>query len=143
MTFELDEYRKYLSRLVQTRFLGIDGTLRKKKSHVAAPVIAAAIVQQQILAPMAGGKKKGPSKTVVGANEEIKRGEFAKPLLPMRLTKTALSVLDKDDKRSDCGSIVSVASNKTTSGAYKRHCEPCGFILIDNPSRHKSTIHKG
>jgi hypothetical protein len=88
-------------------------------------------------------KKKAPSKTVVGANEEIKRGEFAKPLLPMRLTKTALSVLDKDDKRSDCSSVLSIASNKTTSGAYKRHCEPCGFILIDNPSRHKSTIHKG
>ena len=41
--------------------------------------------------------KKGPSKTVVGANEEIKRGEFAAPSLPMRLTKTALSVLDKDN----------------------------------------------
>ena len=49
MTFELDEYRKYLSQLVQTRFLGISGTLRKK-FHMAAPV-AAAIVQQQILAP--------------------------------------------------------------------------------------------
>ena len=30
VTFELDEYRKYLSQLVQTRFLGIDGTLRRK-----------------------------------------------------------------------------------------------------------------
>ena len=59
MTFELDEYRKYLSRLVQTRFLGIDGTLRKKKSHMAAPVIAAAIVQQQILAPDEVIVKKG------------------------------------------------------------------------------------
>ena len=49
------------------------------------------------MASMASGKKKGPSKTVVGANEEIKKGEFAKPLLPMRLTKTALSVLDKDN----------------------------------------------
>ena len=74
------------------------------------------------MAPVASGKKKGHSKTVVGANEEIKNGDFAKPLLPMRLTKTALSVLDKDDKRSDCGSIVSIASNKTTSGAIKRHC---------------------
>ena len=42
-------------------------------------------------------KKKAPSKTVIGANEEIKRGEFAAPSLPMRLTKTALSVLDKDN----------------------------------------------
>ena len=28
--FDLDEYRKYLYQLVQTRFLGIDGTLRRK-----------------------------------------------------------------------------------------------------------------
>ena len=74
------------------------------------------------MAPVASEKKKGHSKTVVGDNEEIKKGYFAKPLLPMRLTKTALSVLDKDDKRSDCGSIVSIASNKTTSGVIKRHC---------------------
>jgi hypothetical protein len=60
VTFELDEYRKYLSQLVQTRFLGIDGTLRKKKSHMAAPVIAEAIVQQQqILAPDEVIIKKG------------------------------------------------------------------------------------
>ena len=78
--------------------------------------------QKLSIAPMAGGKKKGPSKTVVDANEEIKKGEFAKPLLPTRLTKTALSVLDKDDKRSDCSSVVSIASNKTASGAIKRHC---------------------
>ena len=51
MTFELDEYRKYLSQLVQTRFLGISGTLRKKKSHMAAPVAEAIVQQQQILAP--------------------------------------------------------------------------------------------
>ena len=68
-------------------------------------------------------KKKAPSKTVIGANEEIKRGEFAAPSLPMRLTKTALSVLDKDDKRSDCGSIASsVASNRSCGGNIKRHC---------------------
>ena len=42
-------------------------------------------------------KKKAPSKTVIGANEEIKKGEFAEPLLPMRLTKTALSALSKDN----------------------------------------------
>ena len=51
MTFELDEYRKYLSQLVQTRFLGIDGTLRKKKSHMAASVAEALPQQQQLLAP--------------------------------------------------------------------------------------------
>ena len=78
--------------------------------------------QKLAIAPMANGKKKGHSKTVVSADEEIKKDEFAAPSLPMRLTKTALNVLDKDDKRSDCGSIVSVASNKTTSGAIKRHC---------------------
>ena len=89
-------------------------------------------------------KKKGPSKTVVGANEEIKRGEFAKPLLPMRLTKTALSVLDKDDKRSDCGSIVSsVASNRSCGGMIKRHCKPCGLKLISNMSKHKKDVHGG
>ena len=49
------------------------------------------------MAPMASGKKKGHSKTVVGANEEIKKGEFAAPSLPMRLTKTALSALGKDN----------------------------------------------
>jgi hypothetical protein len=51
VTFELDEYRKYLSQLVQTRFLGISGTLRKKKSHMVAPVAEAIVQQQQILAP--------------------------------------------------------------------------------------------
>ena len=29
VTFEAEEYRKYLSQLMQTRFLGIDGTLRR------------------------------------------------------------------------------------------------------------------
>ena len=86
-------------------------------------------------------KKKAPSKTVVGANEEIKKGEFAAPSLPMRLTKTALSVLNKDDKRSDCGSVVS--SNKSASGAIKRHCWPCGFKLIGNMSKHKKDVHGG
>ena len=88
-------------------------------------------------------KKKGPSKTVVGANEEIKRGEFAKPLLPMRLTKTALSVLDKDDKRSDCSSIISSATNKTSGGNIKRHCELCLFKLFSNWSQHKTKAHGG
>jgi hypothetical protein len=53
--------------------------------------------QKLSMALVASGKKKGSSKTVIGANEEIKRGEFAAPSLPMRLTKTALSVLDKDN----------------------------------------------
>ena len=93
------------------------------------------------MAPIASGKKKGHSKTVVGANEEIKKGEFAAPSLPMRLTKTALSVLDKDDKRSDCGSIAS--SNKSASGAIKRHCEPCSFKLFSNWPQHKTKAHGG
>ena len=88
-------------------------------------------------------KKKGPSKTVVGANEEIKRGEFAAPSLPMRLTKTALSVLDKDDKRSDCSSIISSATNKTSGGNIKRHCKPCEFKIIANWSQHKNNVHSG
>ena len=88
-------------------------------------------------------KKKSPSKTVIGANEEIKRGEFAKPLLPMRLTKTALSVFDKNDKRSDCGSIVSQASNKTAGGNIKKHCKPCALKLIGNWSDHKKNVHGG
>jgi len=91
---------------------------------------------------MASGKKKGPSKTVVDADEEIKKGEFAKPLLPMRLTKTALSVLDKDNKRSDCGSIVSIVSNKTTGGNIKKHCLPCKRIIA-NWSQHKNNVHGG
>ena len=31
VTFEAEEYRKYLSQLMQTRFLGIDGTLRRAR----------------------------------------------------------------------------------------------------------------
>ena len=93
------------------------------------------------MAPIASGKKKGHSKTVVGANEEIKKGEFAAPSLPMRLTKTALSVLDKDDKRSDCGSIAS--SNKSANGMIKKHCKPCALKLIGNWSDHKKNVHGG
>jgi len=59
VTFELDEYRKYLSQLVQTRFLGISGTLRKKKSHMGAPVAEALPQQQQLLAPDEVIVKKG------------------------------------------------------------------------------------
>ena len=87
-------------------------------------------------------KKKAPSKTVIGANEEIKRGEFAAPSLPMRLTKTALSVLENNDKRSECGSIVSQASNKTTGGNIKKHCGPCKKIVV-NWSQHKTKAHGG
>ena len=87
-------------------------------------------------------KKKAPSKTVIGANEEIKRGEFAAPSLPMRLTKTALSVLDKNDKRSECGSIVSQASNKSANGMIKKHCTPCKKIVA-NWSDHKKKVHEG
>ena len=94
------------------------------------------------MAPVASGKKKAPSKTVIGANEEIKKGEFAEPLLPMRLTKTALSVLDKDDNRSDCGSIVSQASNKTAGGNIKKHCGACKKIVV-NWSKHKTNVHQG
>lgn len=59
--------------------------------------------QQKIVAPVVAANKKRHLKIVVGFNEEIKNGDFAEPLLPMRLTKTALSVFDEDDKRSDCG----------------------------------------
>ena len=97
--------------------------------------------QKLAIAPMANGKKKGHSKTVVSANEEIKKDEFAAPSLPMRLTKTALSVLDKDDKRSDCGSIISSATNKTSGGNIKRHCELCLFKLFSNWSQHKTKAH--
>ena len=40
VTFNLEEYRKYLYQLVQARFLGIDGTLRRKsqpQAHILAP----------------------------------------------------------------------------------------------------------
>ena len=46
---------------------------------------------------LAAAQPVAKKKTVIGANEEIKNGEFAAPSLPMRLTKTALSVLDKDN----------------------------------------------
>jgi len=39
VTFDLEEYRKYLYQLVQTRFLGIDGTL-KRKSQPQVQIIA-------------------------------------------------------------------------------------------------------
>jgi poly-beta-hydroxyalkanoate depolymerase len=44
VTFDLDEYRKYLYHLVQTRFLGIDGALRRK-SQPQVQVIASVSVE--------------------------------------------------------------------------------------------------
>jgi hypothetical protein len=40
VAFEVEEYRKYLSQLVQTRWVGIKGTLRKLQPHlhILAPV---------------------------------------------------------------------------------------------------------
>ena len=37
--------------------------------------------------PLVIAKKKAPSKSVIGLNEEIKNGDFAELLQPMRLTK--------------------------------------------------------
>lgn len=96
-----------------------------------APIVA----QQALVA----AKKKAPSKSVIDINEEIKNGDFAAQLLPVRLTKTALGALDKDDKRSNFGQL----QPKRPAGNIKSHCEPCEFMLIDDPSGHKFTVHKG
>ena len=37
VTFEAEEYRKYLYQLVQTQFLGIDGTLRRARLQQQQP----------------------------------------------------------------------------------------------------------
>jgi len=94
------------------------------------------------VAPVVVAKKKRHSKTMVGLNEEVRNGDFAEPLLPVRLTKTALSVFDKDEKRSDCESVVSAATHKTTNGAFKKHCVPCKRIVV-NWSDHKKNVHGG
>ena len=83
-----------------------------------------------------------PVAPVVDPNEEIKNSEFAEPLLPAKLTKAALKGFDKDDKRSECGSIVSQASNKTAGGNIKKHCGPCKKIVV-NWSQHKTKAHGG
>ena len=44
------------------------------------------------MAPMVAKKKKRHYKTVVAINKETNNGEFAEPLLPMRLKKIALGV---------------------------------------------------
>ena len=47
VTFNLEEYRKYLYQLVQTRFLGIDGTLRRaSQPHVQ---IIASVSEESVL----------------------------------------------------------------------------------------------
>jgi hypothetical protein len=44
---------------------------------------------------------------------------------------------------SDIGSKVSMASNKTSGGNIKRHCELCGFKHIADWSQHKKKTHGG
>ena len=93
-------------------------------------------------------KKKAPSKTVIGANEEIKKGEFAKPLLPTKLTSKALNSLPANAKTSGAGSVCesiasSVVSNRSCGGNIKKHCVPCRFKLIGNMSKHKKDLHGG
>ena len=49
VTFNLEEYRKYLYQLVQKRFLGIDGTLRRASQpqvqiNASVPVESVSVV---------------------------------------------------------------------------------------------------
>jgi hypothetical protein len=50
---------------------------------------------------------------------------------------------DKDinDGKSDVSALTN-KTNKTASGALKRHCEPCGK-LISNWADHKKKVHDG
>ena len=47
------------------------------------------------------------------------------------------------DKRSDCGSIVSAATNKSANGMFKKRCETCRFMIIENMPKHKKDVHGG
>jgi hypothetical protein len=78
--------------------------------------------------------------------KEVKNDGFAKPgVLVNKLTKNTLAGLPAKVGISGPDSvIVSVASSsKTTSGAIKRHCEPCEFKLVGNWSQHKIDKHGG
>ena len=66
--------------------------------------------------------------------------EFQEFKLP--LNKRNLKILDKEAP-SDIGSKVSMASNKTSGGHVKRHCELCGFKHIADWVKHKKKVHGG
>jgi len=88
-------------------------------------------------------KEESIFKYTIGFNEEIKNSDFSGPLLPMGLTKTALIVFSKHDKRSECGSVLSAVTNRSANGMFKKHCGPCEFKLIVNWSQHKNDVNKG
>jgi hypothetical protein len=78
--------------------------------------------QQYIMAPMASGKKEAPLKSLVSEDKKKNDG-FAMPM-NAKLTIGALERLPAKVKIPGAGSVCrSVASsNKSASGAIKRHC---------------------
>ena len=97
LTANISERRTFLTRLMTTRYLYIDGMFKD---------------------PL--------------ANEEQK--------VPLR--KREQKVQDKfDDGKSDV-SAFTTKTNKTTNGALRRHCKPCGK-LITNWADHKKRLHSG
>jgi len=76
----------------------------------------------------------------IGANEEIKKEEFAVPL-KKRDKK-------KKEKDSDAGSavsssVISAVTNKTKSGAITKHCGLCGNKPISGANWNKHTKTHG
>jgi len=109
--------------LIQTRYLGIDGTSRRSEPQVQifAPVQvepALVVAAKKADGPVNGEEEKAPQK---------KREQKAKGKL--------------DDNKSDVTRLTHT-TNKTASGALKRHCEPCGK-LIANWADHKKKVHRG
>jgi len=78
-----------------------------------------------------------PHTTSNGMNNNNEFQEFKLPL-----NKRNLKILDKEAP-SDIGSKVSMASNKTSGGHVKRHCELCGFKHIADWVKHKKKVHGG
>ena len=78
---------------------------------------------------------------MVTNNEEIKNSEFMDHCRQW-VRKDCSYGFDKDDKRSDCVAVVSVAvSDRSANGMFKKHCIPCGIKLIANLLKHKKDMH--
>ena len=94
------------------------------------------------MAPIASGKKEAPLKSLV--SEDKKNDGFAMPM-NAKLTIGALERLPAKVNISGAGSVCGSAasSNKSASGAIKRHCEPCSFKLFSNWPQHKTKAHGG
>jgi hypothetical protein len=94
------------------------------------------------MAPMASGKKEAPLKSLV--SEDKKNDGFVMPM-NAKLTIGALERLPAKVNISGAGSVCGSAasSNKSASGAIKRHCEPCSFKLFSNWPQHKTKAHGG